>query len=332
MLETVRKDSSQLLRVDGQTAEDWTHPDYQRPDRQRPDRQQPARPRRSRPDLKVVEEVAEARPARPEIPALLKKRDPGLARKIFPVLSALTDHYYRSEIEGVEHLTDERSMVVCTHNGSINTPDLYVLMVAFWRRFGLETPGYGMMHRAAFRIPMLGETLERLGALPASRKNAEMVLDHGFPLLVCPGGDIDALKPYRQRHTITFGERRGFIRLAIKKQVPLTPVISVGAHETLFILNDGAKLARLLRLDKLMRVKSAPFSFSFPFGLGIAGLGSLPLPSKIKVRVLEPIDLGVSPEAADDPEIVEQCFERVRDTMQRSLDELASRRRWPIIG
>ena len=42
---------------------------------------------------------------------------------------------------------------VSTHNGSLYTPDAYCLAVAFWRRFGLETPAYGLMHRVAFRLP-----------------------------------------------------------------------------------------------------------------------------------------------------------------------------------
>lgn len=226
----------------------------------------------------------------------------------------------------------EAALVVSTHNGSINFPDLYCTMAAFWRRFGIETPAYGLMHKLAFKIPVLGNLLTKMGALPASRKNAEMVLDEGFPLLVCPGGDEDALKPYADRHRITFGKRRGFIRLAIRKQVPIVPVISVGAHETIFILNNGSKTARFLRVDKLLRVKSVPFALSFPFGFTIAGLMSIPLPSKIHIQVLPPIHFDVPAEKEHDADEVEKCFEKVRSTMQDALDLLAEKRRWPLLG
>jgi 1-acyl-sn-glycerol-3-phosphate acyltransferase len=282
-------------------------------------------PKNKRPHLRLV-------PPPRALPTLLNKRDPGLARKLFPFLSTLTDRYYRAEVEGIENLSDRGSMVVSTHNGSINTPDFYCLLVAFWRRFGLETPGYGMMHNAAFKVPVLGHILERLGALPASGKNARIVLENDLPLLVCPGGDLDALKPYTRRHEITFGPRRGFIRLAIAQNVPIIPVVSVGAHETLFILNDGRRTARFLGVDRALRIKSVPLSLSFPLGLTIAGLLSIPLPSKITIRILKPIHLDVPAAAAGNDAVVEQCFERVQNTMQEAVDALAAKRRWPILG
>jgi hypothetical protein len=53
------------------------------------------------------------------------------------------------------------------------------------------------------------------------------------------------------------------------------------------------------------------------------------LPAKITIRVLESIDLykrfGASPN-------VDTVYEAVTTLMQRTLDELAAQRRWPIIG
>jgi 1-acyl-sn-glycerol-3-phosphate acyltransferase len=184
----------------------------------------------------------------------------------------------------------------------------------------------------AFRIPVFGPMIKKFGAIPASRENARLVLESGFPLLVCPGGDVDSLKPFSKRHVVDFGERRGFIKLAIERQVPIVPVVSVGAHEVCVILNDGRKMAKALKLDRLLRVKTAPLSFGFPNGLGIAGLGSIPLPSKVTLRVLAPIHLGEPPSAAKDPDRVERAYELVRQTMQVAVDDLSARRRFPVLG
>ena len=175
-------------------------------------------PKRPLPHLRLVREPR-------EVPPQLQNRDPDLIRKIYPYLAALSDRYYRAEVQGLENFSEDASLVVSTHNGSINTPDLYCMMVAFWRRFGLETPGYGLMHKVAFKVPLLGSFLTKLGALPASHENGDTVLRAGYPLLVCPGGDMDALKPYAQRHKVTFGNRKGFIRMAIRNQVPIIPTV-----------------------------------------------------------------------------------------------------------
>lgn len=266
-----------------------------------------------------------------ELPPLLARRDPDLVRRFYPALTWLVDRYYRTEVQGVEHLSDKACLMVATHNGSFYTPDAYGLAMAFWRRFGLEAPAYGMAHRAVFGIPLFGQLMERLGAIPANRDNAALVLRAGYPLYVCPGGDLDTLKPFSRRHEIVFGGRRGFIRLAIREQVPIIPVISVGAHEVLFVLNDGRFLARALGLT-LLRIKTCPITLSFPLGFTPAGLLSLPLPSKVVIRVLPKIELSERPSAADDPVVVERCAAHVRGAMQAAVSELAAQRRFPVLG
>jgi len=134
------------------------------------------------------------------------------------------------------------------------------------------------------------------------------------------------------RHKICFGRRRGFIRLAIERQAPIIPMVSVGAHETMFVLNDGRRTAEIIGLPKYLRIKSVPLVISFPFGLTPGGIFSIPLPSKIRVRILPEIELDEPPEAVNDKTTVERCFEHVRRTMQRALDDLASKRKWIILG
>ena len=268
----------------------------------------------------------------PATDPLLAQRDDNLIRRFYPWLTALVDHYYRAEVEGSEHLSDKASLMVSTHNGGMYTPDAYCLAVAFWRRFGLETPAYGLMHRFAFKMPVFGSFLTRLGAVPASRESAATVLRHDHPLLVCPGGDLDALKPFSQRHRIGFGGRTGFVATAIRHQVPIVPIISVGAHETVLFLNDGRWLARVSGFSRFLRIKTVPLALSFPFGITPAGILALPLPSQVTLRVLPKIELGEPPAAADDPAVVRRCYDHVVQTMQASLDDLASRRRRVVFG
>ncbi len=223
-------------------------------------------------------------------------------------------------------------MLIGTHNGAMTTPDAYALMLTYWRRFGFEQPLYGMAHRAIFEVPFIRRIGLRGGVIPASPENATLALKADCPILVYPGGDVDALKPFSKRHRITFAGRKGFIRTALEHQVPIVPVISVGAHETLYVLNDGAKLAKLLRIDRWLRVKSVPLTLSFPFGLTIASLPTIPLPSKLRLKVLPPIELGEPAAAASDEAAVQRCYDHVVTTMQRALDELAAQRRFPILG
>ena len=89
-----------------------------------------------------------------------------------------------------------------------------------------------------------------------------------------------------------FDGRKGFLRLALEHDVPIVPVVSVGGQETALFLTRGEGLARLLRLDRMFRLKVLPISLALPWVLNVGDmLGHVPLPAKITIDVLEPIDL-----------------------------------------
>lgn len=253
----------------------------------------------------------------------LDARDPAFIRRILPLMGFLYDSYFRCETELEEELPEGRFLAVANHNAMTGIPDMFCHMVAFWRRYSPERASYGLMHDVPFHVPMAGSWLNAGGAVAASQANARRAFERGAAVLVFPGGDVDACKPYSKRYSIEFGERRGFIRLAIREQIPIVPVVSAGAHQSLFILTDGVKLAKALRLRELARSNVAPIGVALPWGL-ILGVPvpHLPPPVKIHTRMLRPIHLNVPPEAADDAEQVELCFRRVQATMQSAMDDL----------
>ena len=204
------------------------------------------------------------------------------------------------------------------------TPDMFCHMAAFWRHAGIDRPSYGLMHDMPFQVPAAGTWLNAAGAIRASTDNARAALARGAGVLVFPGGDVDACKPYASRYEIRFGERRGFIRTAIREQVPIVPVVSVGAHESLFLFTDGQRIARRLGLKKYFRSNVAPIGLALPWGI-VLGIPypHLPPPVKVHTRILRPIDLEVPRSAANDPQVVEAGFQRVVLKMKVAMEALA---------
>lgn len=256
----------------------------------------------------------------------LDQRDPELIRALLPSLEIAFERYHDVSIDGWDRVPEGPALVVGNHNGGTMAPDMFALMVAFWQRRGVEAEAYGLMHDIMFRVPVIGPAMAKLGAVPARPENASAALARNAKVLVYPGGDIDAFKPWSRRHEIIFGSRAGFIRVALRSGAPIVPVVSVGAHEGFRILTDGAAFARASGLKKLTRIEVFPVILSVPFGLGVGPvLAYVPLPVRIKLRVLDPIrfpDLG--PEAADDDVIVRRCQDQVRAAMQAALDEMVA--------
>jgi 1-acyl-sn-glycerol-3-phosphate acyltransferase len=147
----------------------------------------------------------------------------------------------------------------------------------------------------------------------------------GAALLVYPGGDYEVHRPSWHSARVDFGGRKGFIRLAQQKQVPLVPVVAIGGQETALFLSRGERLARLLGLDRMFRLKVLPISLALPWGLNVGDmLGHVPLPAKITIQVLEPIDVSKMD--------LDEAYELVTTRMQDTLSGLAEERALPLLG
>jgi 1-acyl-sn-glycerol-3-phosphate acyltransferase len=257
-------------------------------------------------------------------------------RTSYKWLVPLRDWYFRGEVDGLEHVPDEPCLLIANHDGGYFPPDGVLVGMAWHERFGFERPLFWLMHDFPFRIhPKLTEWLRNHGVLPASKHNLHAVFDQSDSAFVYPGGAYEAFRPYRERRNIELGHRTGFIKAALQRRVPIVPVVSVGAHDTLFVLSRGSWLARHIPLARKFRSDVLPFWIGLPWGLGFGPLPHLPLPSKVKVQVLAPMclwrELG---EAAnpEDPLVLRAGLDLVRSRMQVVADKMYAERRYPIIG
>jgi 1-acyl-sn-glycerol-3-phosphate acyltransferase len=251
------------------------------------------------------------------------RRDPAFIRAQQSRLAWFFERYHRLHVEGLARVPTGRALVVGNHNGGIMSPDMFGLMVAWWRERGADDAAYGLMHDMPFRIPLLGDAMARFGAVPAHPGHAHALLSRDAKVLVYPGGDLDAFRPYSKRHEIVFGERRGFVRVALRARAPIVPVVSVGAHEANYVVTDGRGIAKALGLKRL-RMEVMPISIGLPWGIWLGTHFYLPIPVDIRIRVLDPIAWPeLSPEAADDDAIVRRCRDEVVDHMQQALTAMS---------
>ncbi|GFG65250.1 glycerol acyltransferase [Mycobacterium kubicae] len=263
------------------------------------------------------------------LPVELRERDPEFIRAVLPTLWLASTVWFRAEVHGFENVPDEPVLFVGNHSGGGATPDTFVLLLAYNTFFTVEgRPLYALAHDTITSAPLLGGLTRRLGVVPADNGFAEKIFDSGGSALVYPGGDVEALRPWRDRHKIIFSGRTGFLRLAHRCNVKIVPVVATGGHDTLIVLNDGRRTAKMLRLDKLLRVKSLPMTLSVPWGLLPVPLPHLPLPAKIRMEVLEPIDVrerfGAKPDWDD-------ALRYVTSVMQVGLSNLASQTVVPMV-
>ncbi|HEV7882846.1 MAG TPA: lysophospholipid acyltransferase family protein, partial [Solirubrobacteraceae bacterium] len=199
----------------------------------------------------------------------LDERDPDYIRESLPRLWLLASLWFRGEVRGLGNIPEEGPvLLVGNHSGGNVSPDTAVFTLAFSTYFGVERSFYQLAHNLVLSMPLLG-FLRKFGTVAASPENAEQALRSGAALLVYPGGDHEVHRPTWERNTVNFAGRHGFVRLALEHDVPIVPVVAIGGQETALFLSRGEGLAKLLGLDRLLRLKVLPISLAAPWGLNV---------------------------------------------------------------
>src|SRR5437588_4673158 len=256
--------------------------------------------------------------------------DPEYIARTLPLLKNTFGSYFRGEVRGMENIpTGGPSLLVGNHSGGTMIADTFVFAYCFYERFGPYRRFHQLAHDVAARSPALG-ILRRYGVLAASHENARKAFQRRAPVLVYPGGDYETFRPSWHSDRIEFGGRKGFIRLALERGVPVVPVVAIGGQETALFATRGERAAEVTGWARLTRIKVLPVALAPPFGATLLDLpGRLPVPAKITVEVQRPIDVverfGPKPEP-------EKVYEEITGEMQDRLSELQEERTLPIIG
>jgi 1-acyl-sn-glycerol-3-phosphate acyltransferase len=237
--------------------------------------------------------------------------------------------YFELDLVGWEHVPAPPVMVVSNHSGGTSIPDVWGVLVAWYRTHGVHRPIHALAHEILLSNRISGAYLGRRGILHADGALAlEALTTLRRDVLVMPGGDIDTWRPYSRRYEVCFAGRTGYARLALKAGVPIVPVANAGAHETLIVLTDGRRLARALRLHALVRADIFPVHISFPWGLALGPWPHIPPPSRLRYRVGPVVPPPGEVRSGEEPdgELVRAYDVRVQAAVQRLLDELRDSR------
>ena len=176
-------------------------------------------------------------------------RDPDFIRRRLPAIARYTS-YFMPEVAGLDRLPAEGPvLLVGNHSCLFYVPEAWTCGQAVMARRGVDVPAYVLGYDLLFAVPGVGPFLRRLGVIPASTARAESALADGACVLVYPGGDLEACRPWAQRNKVDFGGRKGFVRLALRCGVPVVPVVAHGGHHAVVVLARGDRLARAAGLN-----------------------------------------------------------------------------------
>ena len=255
-----------------------------------------------------------------------------LVRLALPPAHAVARLYFRAEVIGLERVPDGPAMLVGNHNAGITFLEPFMMADMWYRLHGESDPLFFLAHDAMLKIPVLRNVLLKFGCVRASKDNSLKIFDAGCKLVVFPGGNYEAFRKYSRRNTVDFGGHKGFARLAVQTDVPVVPMLSIGGHETFFVLCRGERLAKLTRADKILRSRSFPVALALPWGIMFGPFFHFPLPARCTVEFGEPFLPSDIVAHHDKDEKVDTVYDEAVSRIQLMMDEQASIRRCPVIG
>ncbi len=251
--------------------------------------------------------------------------DADLTDSLFlPALRLLYQRWFRVETRGTANIPDTGgALLVANHSGTLPL-DALMTTVAVHD----DHPAHRHLRMLAadlvFTLPVVGSLARKAGHTLACNPDAERLLASGELVGVWPEGFKGIGKPFADRYKLQRFGRGGFVSAALRTSVPIIPCAIVGAEEIYPKIGDLKPLARLFGLPYF------PITPTFPL---LGPLGAVPLPSKWFIELCEPVRTErYQPGDAEDPMLVFDLADQVRETIQQALYRLLTQRRNAFLG
>jgi 1-acyl-sn-glycerol-3-phosphate acyltransferase len=244
--------------------------------------------------------------------------DPDLnSALLMPAALALYRNWFRVRATGLANIPDSGpALIVANHSGVLPIDAIMLQAGVFAEhpaRRNLRLLGADLV----YTLPVLSSLARRSGHTRADPGEARRLLAAGELVGVFPEGFKGIGKPFTERYQLQRFGRGGFARTALQAGVPIIPCAIVGAEEIYPMLGNSEALARALRLPYF------PLTPLFPW---LGPVGAVPLPSNWLIEFCEPIPACGPDGHEPDEERVAELADRVRDTIQATLDELVAAR------
>ena len=235
------------------------------------------------------------------------------------LIRPLYETYFRVEARGLERVpNDGGALIVANHSGTLPL-DALMTQVALWDHHPVGRHLRMLAADVVFTMPYVGSYARKAGHTLACNPDAQRLLAGGEVVGVWPEGFKGIGKPFSERYRLQRFGRGGFVSAALRTGTPIIPTAIVGAEEIYPKIGDIKPLARLLGIPYV------PVTPTFPW---LGPLGLVPLPSKWYIVFGEPIETsGYDPAAADDPMLVFNLTDQVRESIQDTLYRVLLQRR-----
>ncbi|HII16208.1 MAG TPA: hypothetical protein HA362_07940 [Nanoarchaeota archaeon] len=241
--------------------------------------------------------------------------------------------YYHPKLFGAENIPSETGAMLVANHSTIFFADMAPIY------FGVHEQKRRCVYGLAYKMLGQSDFLKTIGGVQGRMESAVRLLEDDRLVLVCPGGILDACKPFYNRYFVRpvegfSPENCGYAKAAYMAGKPIIPVGVIGAEETLLTFADMKPLVEKLMagLDRMFGLKKIPRLKELYQLVDFAKVIPLPanlLPFKNDVEAYAGNQIDVRAIAGENPS--QRDFARanavVMDTLQGIIDRGLAKRK-----
>lgn len=162
-----------------------------------------------------------------------------------------------------------------------------------------------------FLIPLVRELALWTGCIDARRSVAEKAIKGGNSILVLPGGEAEQIRTEYQKERVYLTRRKGFIKLAMRHNIPVVPSYVFGVSD--YYYTSNAFFQPRLWFQKRLGV-------CIPLAVGLFGSVFCPFPVKTTIVCGEPLTFATKDKDSPTPDELDAAHQKFCKTLQQLFD------------
>ncbi|MFT7519062.1 MAG: hypothetical protein ACI9MC_001201 [Kiritimatiellia bacterium] len=228
--------------------------------------------------------------------------------------------WHRYELFGLHNLPVDRPALLVGYHGRPIAHDMIMMLDVLHDELGYWA--HPFFHATFNKSSVMQGFLDDMGFVTRDGEAVAEAVGRGEHIVVTPGGAREGLRPFWSQSEVNWGRRTGYLRVALKYDLPVVPIAGWGTDKAFLGLWNAYILQKRLN-----------FSL-FPLWLGVGSIGiwpfGLPLPVRMASIIGQPIDLlADGPVDPNDKEALLRLHNKVIDSVQRLLDQRRPTRQHP---
>lgn len=230
--------------------------------------------------------------------------------------------WHRPMVKGRRNISKEKPTIFVINHGILGMEGMMII-AELYRTMNIMARG--LTEIKPFKNPAFSAFFKSIGYVPGTREICGILMARGEYLVVAPGGGREVMKNRGEAYQLFWGERTGFVRMAVKYGYTLTPLAVIGPDDAVDVVYEQQEIidsafGEWLKKTGIMESFLNDGKYIFPVVKGL-GWTPIPRPERIIFRAGEPVETAHLRGNVEDKDLLLEVREEVRARLLLEIEK-----------